>query len=586
MRNISLVVSFVLSCLLAPLYTQAEIKWNNPQTQDVPVINGQAWPEALKKTYQRIPESQHGIVPDYVWGNSLHSAGLNIKFYSNSPEIRVRYTVTGSFAMQHMPATGVSGVDLYATDCNGATNICAGSYSFKDTVEFTYSGLTYKNMHNRGSEYTLFLPPFNRVSWMEIGVPEGNEFAFIPRIEEKPIVVYGTSIAHGGCASRPGMIWTNIVQRNLETPVINLGFSGSGRLDSSVFALLSTIDAKLFIIDCMPNMVDDRSAWIVKRMVDGVKMLRSKSDAPILIVEHDGYAGEFTSQQDADRYKNSNIECKKAYEALQKEGVKNLSYMTHEEIAMNPDGQVDGTHATDLGMMDYAKAYTKKIREILDMPVGTVRTTIPCKQRREPDNYEWNKRHAEILALNKQRAPEIVLIGNSITHFWGGEPVFRNQFGKETFAKLFKNKVVTNMGFGFDMIENALWRVYHGELDGYKAKKVFMMIGTNNVNRCPDKEIVDGLVFLIKEVQQSQPEAVIHVVSIYARRNDEEHLRKLNGEIRAALTEGPLLKYVDVFDTLLKSNGKIDESFFIGDGLHPNEKGYAKVAEGMKAFVK
>ena len=69
-----------------------------------------------------------------------------------------------------------------------------------------------------------------------------------------PIVVYGTSIAQGGCASRPGLAWTNILGRKLDRPVINLAFSGNGKLEKELIELLSEIDASLYVLDCLPNL--------------------------------------------------------------------------------------------------------------------------------------------------------------------------------------------------------------------------------------------------------------------------------------------------------------------------------------------
>ena len=79
-----------------------------------------------------------------------------------------------------------------------------------------------------------------------------------------------------------------------------------------------------------------------------------------------------------------------------------------------------------------------------------------------------------------------------------------------------------NLGCGWDRIENVLWRIYHGELDGYKAGKVVLMIGTNNCGLNNDKEIVEGLRFLLSAIRQRQPEASVKVIGILPRRNQEQ----------------------------------------------------------------
>src|SRR5690606_23929712 len=140
-------------------------------------------------------------------------------------EIFVRYTTTktkANYAMDHFPATGVSGVDLFAENSDGSWAWANGRYQFNDTITYSFSGLNLgKEKYKDGRKFHLYLPLYNNIKWLEIGVRVGNSIEFIPvSVEEKPIVVYGTSIAQGGCASRPGMAWTNILNRTLKTPVV------------------------------------------------------------------------------------------------------------------------------------------------------------------------------------------------------------------------------------------------------------------------------------------------------------------------------------------------------------------------------
>ena len=267
--------------------------------------------------------------------------------------------------MFHMPTTGVSGVDLYATDPNGQLRWCASKFnlSFKDTINYEFKDLTYFTGEEKGYDFELFLPLYNEVTWMEIGVPEDRELRFIPISKEKPIMVYGTSIAQGACASRTGMAWTNIIHRELRYPVINLGFSGNGQLEEEMFGFLAEIDAKLFVIDCMPNMATERTELIYDRLLKGVAILREKSNAPILFVEHD-YANGVSSQQNVDWYTGANKEQQRAYKTLQERGVKNLFYLSHDELGFTQDSMVEGLHPNDLGMRQYADAYLRKIHEI------------------------------------------------------------------------------------------------------------------------------------------------------------------------------------------------------------------------------
>lgn len=571
------ILSFLL-LLLGTLCMEAQMKWVNPLEQPFQVVRGRAWNQELQGTYVRLPQKAKEKVTKAVWELSRQSAGLSIAFYSDSPEIKVRYAVNGNRSMAHMPATGVSGVDLYATDRNGRSRWCAGKYSLGDTLVYTYGGITYEDGTDKGYEYTLFLPLYNSVSFLEIGIKEDASIDFIPVSAEKPLVVYGTSIAQGACASRPGMAWANIIGRDLQHPVINLGFSGSGKLEKELFELLAETDARLYIIDCMPNMIAPTdTAVIAERILAGVKILRARNAAPILLVEHSGYTNEYTSARAASSYKAANRRLREAYNTLMQQQVHDIHYLTKEEIGLSMDAMVEGVHPSDLGMQQCADSYARKIREILKEEKGEATTCVPRKQKRDP--YDWLARHEQVLKLNRDVPPETVLIGNSIIHYWAGEPLADKQRGKHAWERLFAGRKVRNMGFGWDKIENALWRIYHGELDGYKATDIFMLIGTNNLQFNTDSEIVEGILFVAKAVRERQPSAKLHVIGILPRKGQEQRIKDLNVELQKELKKTDAA-FVDLTPHLVKADGKIDESMF-SDGLHPNEKGYEKIAEAF-----
>lgn len=564
----------------ACLYSQTV--WRNPTSEVFQTVHGQAWNNELKGSYHRLPQRAESIVRKPLWDLSTNSAGLSIVFRTNATDIRVRYQINGDFSMPHMPATGKSGVDLYATDGNGCQRWCAARYAFGDTIRYNYSNISYVTNPEYGYEYQIFLPPYCELKWLEIGVPEGSDFSFEPVSKEKPIVIYGTSIAQGACASRPGMIWGNIINRKLQHPVINLGFSGNGRLESELFDLLTEIDAKLFIIDNMPNMTNDRTSLIYERATAGIRKLREKSDAPILLVEHNGYGNELSSLEAESSYRKTNIELRKAYKDLQAEGIKNLYYLTKEEIGFHQDAMVEGVHPSDLGMQIYADAYISKIKEILKEDCEKRTVFVPCTQNRDP--YKWKQRHEKVLKLNKEKAPQILMIGNSITHYWGGEPTARLVRDENSWKKLFKGKTVRNLGFGYDRIENALWRIYHEELDGYEAEKVFLLMGTNNLEKNSDDEIIDGINELVRAVRHRQPKAKIYVVGILPRAWQELRVSTLNKVLRTRLLTDEAT-FVDLSAELTLPNGNIINELF-SDGLHPNKEGYQRIAKALEKVIK
>ncbi|WP_289735995.1 SGNH/GDSL hydrolase family protein [Paramuribaculum intestinale] len=339
--------------------------WNDPMKAGYPTVQNQAWTSEIGHSYARMPDRAEAQVRKPLWDLSRNSAGLALYFTTNSPTITVRYKISGAQAMPHMPATGVSGVDLYRIDSVGGQDFCFGSYSFGPKVQYSYSALAPSDLSGADREYHLNLPLYNTIDSLEIGVAEGSRFSFLPKRTEKPIVVYGTSIAQGACSSRPGMSWINIVRRNLsDYPVVNLGFSGNGRLEPEVLALIAEIDAEMFVLDCMPNLTQKSADEARDLVLAAVAQLRKSSDAPIILVEHAGYSNAPTNAAQLDCYTRLNRGQRQAYEQLKARGVKDLHYVSHDELAYPSDAWVDYVHPSDLGAQRQADVLTEKIRSV------------------------------------------------------------------------------------------------------------------------------------------------------------------------------------------------------------------------------
>ncbi len=586
-----LIKTLLLACLCCVFGrpAHAQMQWKDPLQESFPTVQGRWWHDELKNNYHRFPDRAKGVVPDGPWGQSLHPSGLSICFRSNSPKIHVRYkTGIGMRQMFHMPSTGSSGLDLFATDRDGTIRWVKGNMSSGDTITFRFEDITYNNINkDYGYEYELYLPLFIEVKHLEIGVEEGSKLDFLPVSREQPIVFYGTSIAHGGCASRPGMSWQNIIRREMGYSLVNLGFSGNGQLQDPVFDLLSEIPAKLFVIDCMPNMTGIFDS-IVPRILRGVDKLRRKSQAPILLVEHCGYPGERASDKRHQAYQRANDRLKEAFDRLTAEGVPGIYYMTKDELGLREDDTVDGTHPNDLGMRHLADGYEKKLEPLMHFARSS---RYPCTQQR--DYYDWHARHEEVLRMGQEGGDfDVVMIGNSITHFWSGEPKDNWHRGDDSWKKLFGKLRVLNMGFGWDRTENLLWRLNHGELDGYKARKIVLMIGTNDISAYPKDPtaVVGDVMQVVKAIRQRQPEAEIYVQAIYPRRSALETVKAVNAgiqmELQALRNADAKLHFIDPGRVLLDDTGEgIREELYTGDGLHPGEKGYRLIGEKLKGYL-
>ena len=585
----------ILSCSLINGQKISDFKWFNPESSNENLFEGKAWPKEVENYYDRLPLKAKKKVNSNVWELGSQSSGLMIRFRSNSDEIKVRYqTKNKSYSLNHMPATGASGIDLYAIDANGKKLWVSSTFgrSFKDTIQYHYSRLKPNDDYNKfGREYRLYLPLYNEVEWLEIGVKNNSNFnPLLPR-KEKPIVVYGTSIAQGACASRPGMAWASILSRRMDRPLINLGLDGNGKMHPEVIDLISEINSKIFIIDCIPNLIKNDYGWegidnekqFQNRIINSIKKIRSRNpETPILLTEHASYNDQFIKTSDyKDEYIIPNLLQKKVFELLKKDGDNNLFYLSEKEIGFSIEETVDGLHPSDLGMKIYADAYEKKLRSILEEPIGKLNTTKPVTQLRELGNYDWESKHNEILYLNKFNPPKNIIISNSIIHFWGGLPDFKTKVESESWDNFFTPLGLRNYAYGWDRIENVLWRIYHDELDGFDAEKIIILIGTNNIPLNSNQEIIEGLRLVSKGVKARQPKAKIYLMGILPKRNYEKRIEKLNKKI-SSLANELSINYSNIGNVFLKLDGsqQINEKLF-SDGLHPNNNGYKKMRKEL-----
>ncbi|MFC2760754.1 MAG: SGNH/GDSL hydrolase family protein [Hallella multisaccharivorax] len=364
---------FMLFVSLTGTQAFAQTRWLSPVSGGEAYISGRGWQDELSTSYYRLPDRFRSQVRQSLWNLSMNASGLYVDFFTSAADITVKYTVMEPKSLNNVGMMAKSGVDLYRRNGDGWLFCsCFGSFDFgsqvTDTIVYHYRALSTPS---GGATYRLYLPLYNTVSSLKIGVPEDDTFRFVSPDTRAPIVVYGTSIVQGASASRPGMSWVNQVQRSLDIPVYNLGFSGNGCLDDALFHAMGEVtNARLFIIDCMPNMDSpDRADSIAPRLECGVRWLHAKSSAPILLVEHDGYSNETTQMGLSAKVSNANAKLRQAYNSLVAKGVTGLHYMTKAELGLCRDDecQVDGVHATDLGMRLYAQAYLQKIRQLLHL---------------------------------------------------------------------------------------------------------------------------------------------------------------------------------------------------------------------------
>ena len=319
--------------------------------------------EQTNERYERLPSSLEGVSREPVWYLGRHSAGLYIRFRSNSTSIHARWESTFNNTMTHMTDTGTKGLDLYALVDGEWRHVCSAQPQGKKSERCIIA-----NMDPVEREYMLYLSLYDGVKSLEIGVDEGSMLD-LPAVDrpsrEKPVVMYGTSILQGGCANRPGMAHTNIIGRRLDREVINLGFSGNALLDMEIAELMASVeDPGLYVLDYVPNASADAIDQVGEQFF---RIIRdAHPEVPVVFIEDVIFPHTIFDNKILEEVTKKNIAQKRLFKKLKKSGEKRIYYISAEGM-IGDDGEatVDATHFTDLGAMRYVDHVLPVIKRAL-----------------------------------------------------------------------------------------------------------------------------------------------------------------------------------------------------------------------------
>ena len=214
--------------------------------------------------------------------------------------------------------------------------------------------------------------------------------------------------------------------------------------------------------------------------------------------------------------------------------------------------------------------------------------------RLEKDFYDWDQRHAAVLAVKDKVNPDYVLIGDSITHLWAGEPNEpKGNRGADSWKALFGERAL-NLGFGWDRTQNVLWRIEHGELDGLHPKGIVIHIGTNNLagtanaRASSPQEIAEAIGLIVDRVKAKCPDAKIVLMAVFPRGEKpsdpkREQIAAIN-KLIAPLGAKSGVTFLDITSKLTNPDGTISREM-MGDFLHPAARGYAVWADALREIL-
>jgi len=340
------------------------LKWHSPKAPPFRVA-GLAW-FAADGVYRRMPLRPKRALPAAVDALANQPAGAQIGFQSDSGRVSVWVKLSGPASMDHMPATGQCGFDCYIGAPGSQHYFGTTRYDHKEAA---YECLLFEMAGAALRNFTLNFPLYQGVEEVSVGL--GARAGVLPPPPfalDRPVVAYGTSITQGGCASRPGMAWTNILSRRLNVEFINLGFSGSGKGEPEVAAMTAEIpNPACFILDYEAN----AGLEGLKRTFPAfIRILREAHPGiPILAVSRIPFAG--------DRFIESSLRERTDAREFQRGVIGDLRRGGDRLIFFQDGGEllgedfeectVDGVHPTDLGFMRIANGLTPVVRGILGL---------------------------------------------------------------------------------------------------------------------------------------------------------------------------------------------------------------------------
>lgn len=346
--------------------TTNELKFINPKTSDLVKVYGLAWFDEDKR-YVRFPQSSDEMIKGLAEGLYYlveQPSGCMLAFRSNTTTLKIKVEIGTIFNMGHMAFTGQGGCDLYiGSKREDLTFFRTASYNiYKKEYEFTY----FEKWDKKDRLFLINLPLYGGINNIEIGIDtDASIMPALDLFDKGRVVCYGTSVTQGGCASRPGVSYTNALSRRMGYEFLNFGFSGNGRGQPEVAELLASIpNVKMFILDYEAN----ATLVMLKATLDNfIDIIRKKyPTVPIVVLSK--------IRMSVETHREENFKAQKKSLNFQKNTVKRHA-LTDENIYFydghkllgkyTTEATVDGCHPTDLGFMMITENLEKYLKKFL-----------------------------------------------------------------------------------------------------------------------------------------------------------------------------------------------------------------------------
>lgn len=349
------------------------------KAQDVRFYNCLTEPFEIRGLYKPHETERFTRLPEYFEKSDkvnegvrtlmFNTAGARVRFVTNSPYVAIVADVPFKAQMQHMPGTCEFGFDMYAADAEDRKN----SF-YKKT--FVPNGLSKENSRFDGffefddakmREITINFPLYSDVNELFIGLKENCVIKRAPAYTiDTPVVFYGSSITQGGCASRPGTVYSALVSKWLDCDHINLGFSGSDLGEAEIAEYIKTIPMSAFVYAYGANA--PTLQHYEETYYPFYEIIRKENpELPILMMSTPTCFGIKSERIKKSRTQRRAVVMKSYLKAMDT-GDENVYFIDGFASLGNveaTEATVDGGHPSDLGFYNMAKSVYSALRYIL-----------------------------------------------------------------------------------------------------------------------------------------------------------------------------------------------------------------------------
>ncbi|QKJ28565.1 SGNH/GDSL hydrolase family protein [Mucilaginibacter mali] len=309
--------------------------------------------------YHRVDTVKYPAMPAVVKRLLTQSAGKVICFTTNSKQLTAKWCSSGSKPYPNLTPIANKGLDLYIKK-DGKWQFAGVGRPDGQCTEATL----VSNMADGEKECLLYLPIYDEVGNVEIGTDAGASIKPIPFPFQKRVLVYGSSITQGASASRSGLAYPARLSRLTGLNFMNLGLSGSAKMEPAVIAMINDIQADAYVLDCIPNSSD---VVVKERALNMINSIRAAHPGkPIIMVNSITREAGYIDTKVGNMVNAQNAAIDSIAKNLVKQHTKDFYYIdTKGFLGDDHEGSTDGIHPNDLGSYRFVEKIEPMIADIL-----------------------------------------------------------------------------------------------------------------------------------------------------------------------------------------------------------------------------